>query len=417
LGVGASAWTAIAGTAPASPERSEAQSRPVPFYATPFEKRPSFAALSALGGLVFSDPSLSASGTTACSSCHDPAHAFGPANDLAVQRGGPDGRSSGVRAVPSLTYSQAVPRFTEHFLEDEGNDREDQGPAGGHMWDGRADTAHEQALLPLVSPSEMANAGASDVLRKIRSAPYAVRFQAGFGEHFFDDPAIALNGVLLALEVYQQTPALFYPYSSKYDAWLRGQASLSAAEERGRQVFIDPVRGNCEHCHPSRMRSGVLPQFTDFGYVALGLPRNATIPANADARYFDLGLCGPYRTDLAAHATYCGLFRTPSLRNVAERRVFYHNGLVRTLRDAVRFYAERDAHPEKWYPLDEHGMPRRFDDLPPQYRANVEMDVPFGQAPGASPAISDADVDDLVSFLDTLTDGYHPLAPPVAPTR
>ena len=57
-----------------------------------------------------------------------------------------------------------------------------------------------------------------------------------------------------------------------------------------------------------------------FGYNALGAPRNPEIPANADPTYFDLGLCGPYRTDLASHAEYCGKFRTPSLRNAARRR-------------------------------------------------------------------------------------------------
>ena len=63
------------------------------------------------------DPSLSGSGKVACSSCHDPAHAFGPANALPVQMGGGDLRQPGLRAVPSLTYLQAVPSFTEHFFE------------------------------------------------------------------------------------------------------------------------------------------------------------------------------------------------------------------------------------------------------------------------------------------------------------
>ena len=51
----------------------------------------------------------------ACATCHDPAHGFSPANDLAVQLGGKDMRQPGLRAVPSLTYLQAVPPFTEHI--------------------------------------------------------------------------------------------------------------------------------------------------------------------------------------------------------------------------------------------------------------------------------------------------------------
>lgn len=376
------------------------------FYATRFEKRPSIGTLAHLGRLLFTDPSLSASGATACSSCHDPARAFGPPDGSAVQRAGPTRTVPGVRAVPSLTYTQTVPAFTEHFFEDDGDDSEDQGPAGGRTWDGRAATVHDQARLPLLSPLEMANASDADVARRVGAAGYADQFRAAFGDHFFDDSAISINGILLALEVFEQSPAEFYPYSSKYDAWLRGTAPLSAEEERGRMIFNDPMHGNCEHCHPSGMRFGALPQFTDYGYVALGLPRNPAIPANADSSYFDLGLCGPFRKDLAAHAAYCGLFRTPSLRNVALRRVFYHNGLVTSLRDAIRFYAERDAHPERWYPRAADGSITKFDDLPAGYHANVEMDVPFGQPAGTEGSLSEADIDDLVAFLGTLTDGF-----------
>jgi len=60
-----------------------------------------------------------------------------------------------------------------------------------------------------------------------------------------------------------------------------------------------------------------------FGFAAIGVPRNSSIPANADPQYYDLGLCGPLRMDLKERHEYCGLFRTPSLRNVAMRPVFF----------------------------------------------------------------------------------------------
>ncbi len=375
-------------------------------YTARFERRPAVAALTALGRQLFMDPRLSASGSVACATCHEPARAFGPANDLAVQRGGVDGRSPGVRAVPSLTYTEAIPPFTEHFFDDDGNDSVDQGPAGGRTWDGRADSAHDQARLPLMSPFEMANRSPAEVAERARGAPYAPQLRTAFGEHVFDDPELAFKAIVWALEVYQQSPAEFYPFSSKYDAWLRRQVELSPAEERGRKAFDDPARGNCARCHPDGIRGGAFPVFTDYGYVALGVPRNPSIPANRDPRYFDLGLCGPYRTDLAAHAAYCGMFRTPSLRNVALRPVFFHNGGVRNLRDAVRFYAERDRRPEHWYPRAADGRVLRFDDLPPAYQRNVEADPPFGGAPTEPPALSEADIDDIVAFLGTLTDGY-----------
>lgn len=249
------------------------------------------------------------------------------------------------RAVPSLTYTQNIPPFTEHFFDPEGDDGIDQGPAGGRTWDGRAQSAHDQARLPLLSSFEMANASPDAVAAHVEHAPYAAEFRATFGEHVFADRALAFKGVLMALETYQQTPAEFYPYSSKYDAYLRGQASLTIQESRGLAAFNDPARGNCARCHPSAVIEGAFPQFTDFGYAAIGAPRNAAIPANADPRFFDLGLCGPLRGDLKDRAEYCGRFRTPSLRNTAIRRVYFHNGVFHRLQDVVRFYAERDPIP------------------------------------------------------------------------
>ena len=377
------------------------------FYADAFETTPSVAAMTDLGRVLFSDPALSASGKIACATCHSPSHAFGPPNGAAVQRGGGDGRHSGVRAVPSLMYTENVPPFTEHYVDDEGDDSIDQGPAGGRTWDGRAQSAHDQARLPLFSPFEMGNANPAAVVGKVRGSSYAAQFRETFGARVFDDPALAFKAVLMALETYEQSPAEFYPYSSKYDAWLRGQAVLAPDEERGRVAFNDGAKGNCARCHPSAVRAGAFPQFTDFGYAAVGVPRNAAIPANTDPRHVDLGLCGPLRTDLVERAEYCGMFRTPSLRNVATRGAFFHNGVVHRLDDAVRFYAERDLRPQRWYPRARGGAVRVFDDLPQKYWDNLDRQAPFDRRPGEPPALSDGDIRDIVAFLRTLTDGYQ----------
>lgn len=377
-----------------------------PFYSSTFDKAPSVAAMTALGRALFLDAGLSASGKIACATCHSPDHAFGPPNGLAVQRGG-DGHRAGFRAVPSLTYTQNIPPFTEHYFDDEGDDSIDQGPAGGRTWDGRAQSAHDQAPLPLFSPFEMANAAVEAVVAKVQHASYASLFRDTFGDRVFEDKALAFKDVLMALETYQQNPTEFYPYSSKYDAWLRHQASLTSAESRGLGAFEDPAKGNCARCHPSAMREGAFPQFTDFGYAAIGAPRNTAIPANADHRYFDLGLCGPLRTDLRDRKEYCGLFRTPSLRNVAARRVFFHNGVFHRLEDAVRFYAERDTSPQKWYPRAADGSTQKFDDLPVEYRGNLDRAPPFDRHAGDEPRLNAGDIEDIVAFLNALTDGYE----------
>jgi cytochrome c peroxidase len=369
------------------------------------------AALEALGRKLFADSSLSASGQVACATCHDPKHAFGPPNALAIQLGGKDMRQPGLRAVPSLKYLQVTPQFTEHFFEsdDEGDESIDNGPTGGLTWDGRVDRRRDQALVPLLSPFEMANDSADDVIAKMRKTPYAGDLRKIFGENIFDDNGKALAAVSEALEVYQQDYRQFYPYSSKYDAVLAGRAKLTPQEASGLALFNDPAKGNCGNCHRSqRGNDGTPPQFTDYGLIAIGVPRNHDIPANADPKFFDLGVCGPLRIDLAGHAEYCGLFHTPSLRNIALRKTFFHNGAVHTLRKAIEFYVERDTAPEKWYPRGTDGHVVKFDDLPPQYQGNINKEMPFGGNPGDLPILSAAEIDDIIAFLNTLTDDYVP---------
>ena len=364
-------------------------------------------ALSALGRKMFFDPSLSASGKQACSSCHDPHHAFGPASAAPVEMGGPKLDQPGLRAVPSLRYLQAVPAFTEHFhdSEDEGDESVDNGPTGGLTWDGRVDRGKDQAKIPLLSPFEMANKDAAAVTAALRKAAYADAFKAAFGDRVFDHPDDAFDAAAEALGTFEQSAADFYPYSSRYDAFLAGKARLTAQELHGRALFEETAKGNCASCHLSEpANDGEPPQFTDYGLIAVAVPRNPAISANADPAYFDLGLCGPLRTDFHGRADYCGLFKTPTLRNVALRKSFFHNGYFHTLRDAVAFYASRDSDPGHWYPKNTNGTVREYDDLPKAYWPNLNQDPPFGRKPGDKPALTDPEIDAIVAFLQTLTD-------------
>ncbi len=369
---------------------------------------PNAAVLTALGRQLFFDSTLSASGRMSCATCHDPSRAWAQSNALPAQLGGITGHIAGLRAVPTLAYAQDTPPFTEHYFENEGDDSEDLGPTGGRMWDGRAASAREQAALPLLSEFEMANVSRASVLAKLRASQTANAFRAAFGTHVFDDSVAAWNGLLSALEVFQQSPADFYPYSSKYDAYLRGHASLSAREHRGLVLFDDPAKGNCASCHPSAIIGGAFPQFTDRGLIALGVPRNVHIPANDNSAYVDLGLCGPLRTDLSDQPEFCGRFKTPTLRNVATRQVFFHNGVFTTLEQVLRFYAQRDVNPGQFYSAGKLGVTMSYDDLPAAYHANVNVERPFDRRPGQAPAFSDAEADDIIAFLHALNDGYRP---------
>jgi cytochrome c peroxidase len=186
-----------------------------------------------------------------------------------------------------------------------------------------------------------------------------------------------------------------------------GKTMLTPQEIRGKRLFDDPNRGNCASCHlDQRGADGSHPIFTDFQFEGLGVPRNPEISANSNSTYFDMGLCGPSRTDVASkNNRYCGLFKTPTLRNVTTRKVFFHNGRFHSLREALRFYVQRDTNPERWYPIPRRGKVHKFDDLPSIYRDNMDViDSPLTLHPGQTPVWNDSNIDDVIAFLRTLED-------------
>jgi cytochrome c peroxidase len=357
-----------------------------------------------LGRRLFFDETLSASGKLSCAGCHDPANAYAaPRTADVVMRGGAHGDQPGLRTVPSLRYLFGTARFARHVYRDSGSDREDLGPAGGFMLDGRADDLRQQALLPLLDPLEMANASVEEFARRLRSRPYAPEFARVYGEAA-DAPALAAQAAA-ALERFEEEDPSFHPYDSRFDRSLQGAAQLSAQELAGLRLFRDPEKGNCDACHTATTGPGGRPpDFTDRSYHALGVPRNPAVPANRDSHFFDLGLCGPLRSDLRGERQYCGYFKTPTLRNVGRRRLFFHNGRFSSLHEVVRFYVARDIDARQWYPSID-GRLRKFDDLPPQYRGNVNIsDAPLNRRRGEPPALDEREIEELVAFLRALDD-------------
>ena len=389
--------------------------------------RPSVDQLTALGRAMFADPGLSASGRLACASCHDPAAAFGPNARTPSPFADADPAHAGTRAIPSLRYAQFAGRFTEHTVDDEETHGVDGGPTGGFTWDGRADTAREQARIPLFDAREMGNTDEAALARRVAAAPYAARFRQAFsapGRDVFADAKRVVAWMALAFEVYEQAPE-FAPFDSRYDRFLAGRATLSPAERHGLALYRDAAKGNCETCHPSRRSpGGRAPLFTDAGFIAVGAPRRADLPpldpslrlpvaSLARGAEVDLGLCRAGRTGLTGDPSFCGRFRTPTLRNVALRTSFFHNGSVHSLRDAVAFYATRDTDPARWYPRRADGGVHAYDDLPPASVPYVDREVPFEPLPDGRPRLNDGEIDDLVAFLRTLTDAD--VATPAAP--
>ena len=402
--------------------------------------RPAVAPLSSmaqLGKLIFYDASLSSSGALSCASCHSPDHAYGPPNDGPVMLGGSTLQRQGARAVPSLTYLDRHPTFSigpdkgddDHVIDlaqmaalgqQSARTTKTAGgsaasaanivPQGGLFWDGRADTLQDQAIFPLLDPNEMDGGSAEMVADKLRHAPYAFRFAELFGPGVFANQHLLIAEAMFAVARYQVEEESFHPYTSKYDYWLEGRARLSESELRGLQLFNDPDKANCAGCHTSAPTlDGLPPLFTDHQFEALGAPRNAALASNSSPGYFDLGVCGPHRTDIADQTQYCGMFLTPTLRNTATRRAFFHNGVFRTLEQVLDFYNFRDTNPEKIYPRAADGAVQKYDDLPAKYHANIDVsDPPFDRKAGDTPAMTAQDEADIIAFMKTLTDGYKP---------
>jgi cytochrome c peroxidase len=360
--------------------------------------------LVALGKKLFFDERLSEPQGTSCASCHDPARAFagGHGSRIGVPLGSRPGHFAR-RSTPSVLYLRFVPAF--HYFED------DEAPApeprGGFFWDGRSDSLAELVKQPLFNPDEM-NAGTPRLVAgKIARGPYAEEFRAAIGPS--SDPDAVLRGVGVAIEAYLKSDEMT-PASSKYDAYVRGQATLTEQEQRGLEIFKDRRRGACSGCHRMAETSSnpAESMFTDYGYDAVALPRNRALPVNRNPASFDLGLCKRENAKTpSGDARFCSNFRTPSLRNVAVLESFGHNGVYKSLREVVAFYAQRAVAPDHVYPPGQ-----KFDDVPTKYRDSINTFAPiYNRAEGGPPPLDDDEIDAVVAFLGTLTDSrYVPAA-------
>lgn len=367
-----------------------------------------------LGLRLFFDSNLSEPAGLACASCHDPRRAFtGNNNTMIGVALGSRSDQFGTRDAPTVMYLATAPRFGS--IEKDGK----RVPAGGLFWDGRADTLEEQARQPFFNAVEMNNADTPALIAKVAKSAYAAEFRKVWGLKIFDNPEAALDAVGASIAAFERT-RVFQPFTSKFDYVMRGQAKFTEQEQRGLSLFTIRQKGNCAHCHivDEASRDPQKSLFTDFSYRALGLPRSMRIPKNADPAFIDLGLCERVPVALAndrkpgeeapkppvADPASCGLFKTPTLRNITLTAPYMHNGFFDNLRDAVAFYATRDTDPATWYPGG-----KKFNDLPGQYQANVDVDTPpYQRRPKQRPQLNDEEIDDIVAFLFTLTDGHNP---------
>jgi len=354
--------------------------------ALPFVNAHSAPSLAELGRKLFFDPALSEPPGQSCASCHHSTAGFAdPDRELPVSRGVHPDRF-GDRNAPSIAYALFSPPF--HF------DQQEQLYIGGQFWDGRAATLEEQAKGPFLNPVEMANPDATAVVAKVRQAAYAGDFDALFGDGSLDQAEPAFERVAAAIAAFERS-ARFRAFTSKYDHYLAGRVTLSAEERRGLELFEAPDKGNCAACHPlepAEIENGaqVPPLLTDFSYDNLGVPRHPGNPFYTQSARFNPAGRGHVDQGLAkttGRSEDRGKFKVPTLRNIELTPPYMHNGVFNTLREVVQFYNTRDT---------------RDDWGPPEVAENVNTEE-LGDL-----GLSDDEVDAIVTFMHTLSDGYQP---------
>jgi cytochrome c peroxidase len=239
-----------------------------------------------LGRMLYFDPRFSRSQDISCNSCHDLAKHGIDAGPTSVGHNG----QRGDRNAPTV-YNAAL-----HVAQ---------------FWDGRAADVEEQAKGPVLNSVEMGMPDEATVLVTLRSIPdYAPLFQAAFpGE---EDP-ISYDNMARAIGAFERR--LLTP--SRFDAFLEGQDSALTDEEvEGLALFMDT---GCTTCHMGAPVGGLL-------YQKLGLVKPYP---TAD----------PGRAKLTGEPTDQGVFKVPSLRNVADSAPYFHDGSIATLPEAVRIMA------------------------------------------------------------------------------
>lgn len=245
-----------------------------------------------LGKQLFSETALSRNLTQSCASCHAAAAGFSDPRKLSL---GVDGQSGTRHAMPLMNLAWKSSFF----------------------WDGRAPSLRAQVLQPIQDHLEMDATLESVVARLQEMVQYQMGFKAAFGT-----AEVTSEKISLALEQYLLTLTVI---DSKFDQAMNGQAQLTASEQRGFELFMtesDPrtqQRGaDCFHCH-----GGAL--FSDHQFHNNGLGLSASDPG---------------RFLVTRQEADRGKFSTPSLRNVARRAPYMHDGRFATLEEVVRHYSE-----------------------------------------------------------------------------
>jgi cytochrome c peroxidase len=310
----------------------------------------------ALGQKLFFDARLSADGTVACNTCHDPARAFTDGRPTSV---GIKGRV-GQRNAPTIL--NALYNKTQ-------------------FWDGRVNTLEEQAGLPIINPVEMGQPNLAAAVASIAAiGEYRRDFQAVFGRPPNEED------LMRAIASYERTQ---FSFDSPFDHFIAGDRNaIDEAAKRGWELFN--TRGRCNKCHALSETTRDVTFFTDndfhnigigiIRYDVVGLAQQAEqLLKSGDASAIDQAAI---QSDMSALGRFLiskkesdtASFKTPNLRNVLVTGPYFHDGSQETLWDVIDHYNKGDGLKNPY--LDEDMQPL---------------------------GLTEDEIDDLVAFLASLT--------------
>jgi cytochrome c peroxidase len=247
----------------------------------------------ALGRRLYYDPTLSLDGTISCASCHSPQFAFSDKRPVSEGVGG----QTGTRHAPTVINSAY---FTTQF------------------WDGRAASLEEQAKGPMTNPVEM-GLSLEGAEQRLRANPkYPELFKQAWGSD-----QITIEMVVKSIASFERT---VIAGDSPFDRFFYGHDSTAMTPEaqRGLRIFMSPKKGNCEVCHSIGKDYAL---FTDNKFHNLG------VGADTKGQLSDVG-----RYAITKANSDMGSFKTPSLRNLANRGRYMHDGSFPTVKDALAHY-------------------------------------------------------------------------------
>lgn len=384
-----------------------------------------------LGWLLFYDPIISGNKSVSCATCHHPRFGTSDGVSLAIGDGGmglgpdrkPDPENPPEQRIPRNApglWNLGATEFTRFFHDgrlelDPAKPNGIRTPLGSDMLSGFDSPLAAQAMFPVLSGDEMAgHLSENDISRSVRQGLLSQPGGAWekIASRVSDIPeykerfAGALPGADITFANIANVIADFIAFewradNALFDRAMKGDAVLNPKASLGMSLFYD--KAGCSSCHSGWLQ-------TDHAFHAIALPQFGP----GKAARFEAHARDDGRKRVTGDIADAFAFRTPSLRNVTLTAPYGHNGAYATLESMVRHHLD-PVTSLKSYTLDQAILPSLPNADDTRIIANSSEIEAIAAANDLAPrSLTDAEVDALISFLETLEDPAERLGIPEA---